>query len=363
MDVIRCFALLSVISIHFFLNTGFYDEVVSGWLMYCMMSVRTFTKCCVPLFLILSGYLMRTRRPNRKYYSKIVKTVGIYILSSLFCLIYRYVFLDAPVSPLGAVLDTLCYKAAPYSWYVEMYIGLFLIIPFLNVLYNNLGSKKEKQLLLLVFLILTALPSVANIHKAAGPAWWITPSISDEYTQIIPQWWMGIYPITYYFIGCYLSEYPIKIRIRWCALTIVGFTLVSAMFNFYRCRGTSFIWGEWQNWPSLLVVIQSVLVFTLFSKMNFTRLGNGAKGFLAKLSDWCLAAYLVSWIFDDLCYPALEKIQPNVQQRFFFMPIIVLVIYVCSLGLSAVINLIYQGLEKLFVRLTKGAHSKEKAIS
>ena len=363
MDFIRCFALLNVVSIHFPLNVGFYNEIVSGWLMYLMVVFRTFTQCCVPLFLLLSGYLMRTRQPTRKYYSKIIKTVGIYILSSLFCLLYRYIFLHESASLIGSVLDILCYAAAPYSWYIEMYLGLFLIIPFLNILYNNIGSKKEKQLLLLVFLILTALPSVMNIYRVADFGWWLHPSSSGGYTQIVPQWWIGIYPITYYFIGCYLSEYPIKIRIGWCGLAVLMVTFAAGTFGFYRSYGSRYIWGEWQEWPSLLVVIQSVLLFALFSNMNFNRLGSRTKSLLAKLSDWCLAAYLVSWIFEGFCYLVLERLQPNVQNRFFFMPIVVFTVYVCSLGLSAMINLIYQGVEKLFTRLIKGTRKNEKTVS
>ena len=29
--------------------------------------------------------------------------------------------------------------------------------------------------------------------------------------SLIPDWWIGIYPLTYYFIGCYLKEYKVTI--------------------------------------------------------------------------------------------------------------------------------------------------------
>jgi len=348
MDIVRCFACFSVVGVHFFLNSGFYHETVSGWLMYVMTLVRSMTSVCVPLFLILSGYLMNTRRPNWNYYSKLGKTVAVYILCSCFCLLYRYVFLHQPPSFVGAILDILCYTAAPYSWYIEMYLGLFLIIPFLNILYHNVGSKKGKQLLLLVFLAITSLPTVVNIFSLSGLDWWLTPSISKQYTQIIPQWWTGFYPITYYFIGCYLKEHPIKMRLRHCVGLFLGVTLVAGTFAYYRSYGAAFVGGPWISWNSLLVVLQTVLVFTLLSRLNYRWIAPKGCRFLAKLSDWSLGAYLVSWIFDDLFYPILANIQPNVLLRCCYMPVIVLVVFVCSMALSAVINLIYGCIDRLF---------------
>lgn len=61
MDLIRCVALLCVVGVHFFMHTGFYEQTVQGVGMYIAMVLRTFLMVCVPLFLILSGYLMRTK--------------------------------------------------------------------------------------------------------------------------------------------------------------------------------------------------------------------------------------------------------------------------------------------------------------
>ena len=67
LDVIRCIAVFSVISVHFFNNTEFYQQIVSGKRMYCMVIMRTFFMICVPLFLILTGFLMSKKELNRKY--------------------------------------------------------------------------------------------------------------------------------------------------------------------------------------------------------------------------------------------------------------------------------------------------------
>ena len=59
------------------------------------------------------------------------------------------------------ILSILDFSADSYAWYIEMYIGLFLIIPFLNILWNNLNDVGRKWLII-TLLGLTALPSLLN---------------------------------------------------------------------------------------------------------------------------------------------------------------------------------------------------------
>lgn len=130
LDVIRCIALFTVISVHFFMYNGFYDQVVAGRTMYIAVTFRAFFMVCVPLFLVLSGYLMNTKQLSKKYYLGIFKIIGIYVLASIACTLYKILFLNMNISIMQMIIEILNFKAAPYAWYVEMYIGLFLMILF-----------------------------------------------------------------------------------------------------------------------------------------------------------------------------------------------------------------------------------------
>ena len=141
-DIIRIFAFFCVTSVHFFLNNGFYSTVVEGKRMFVMTIMRSFFIICVPLFLTLSGYLLRKKQLEKKYYGKISRIIITYILASLFCVLYSVVFLKQDLTVKSVFLNILNFTAAPYSWYVEMYLGLFLLIPFLNIIYNSLPSRK-----------------------------------------------------------------------------------------------------------------------------------------------------------------------------------------------------------------------------
>ena len=229
LDVIRCVALFCVISVHYFGNSGFfYTQQVDGFPMFLLISLRNIFIICVPLFLLLSGYLMTNKQPSPAYYLKLIYTLFIYAAASLCCFLYGCFFLNEPFSPFILVFGTTGFSNAPYAWYVEMYVGLFLMIPFLNVLYHGLHTKKEKQFLLFTFMLLTALPSVVNIYCFRVPGWWSEPASSEAYKQLIPAWWENFYPVTYYFLGSYLREYPIKLKRSKHALLIAAVILLAA---------------------------------------------------------------------------------------------------------------------------------------
>ena len=77
LDITRILAFLCVVGIHFFLNNNFYNIPVRGLPMAGMISVRCFCMICVPLFLMLSGYLLKEKTLSRKYYSRIIYILAI----------------------------------------------------------------------------------------------------------------------------------------------------------------------------------------------------------------------------------------------------------------------------------------------
>lgn len=82
-DLIKCIAVFSVISVHFFANTGFYDKTISGNDMYIAVFFRTLFMICVPLFIITTGYLMKNKILSKKYYLGAVRVIIIYGLTTL----------------------------------------------------------------------------------------------------------------------------------------------------------------------------------------------------------------------------------------------------------------------------------------
>lgn len=345
-DIIRCLAFFFVVSVHFLLNNGFYSQIVEGERMFAMTLMRALFIICVPLFLMLSGYLLRKKDLTKKYYARIFKIVITYLFASVLCVVYSVFFLNQEITFTDILFKILNFSAAPYSWYIEMYLGLFLLIPFLNILYNNIPSKNWKLCLVITFVILTSLPSVINVYNFTSASWWALPSSSFETNKLIPAWWVGFYPITYYFIGNYLGEYGLKIKKSLNVLLIVLCTLVSGLYSYWRSYKTTFIKGSWCGYESLFNIVLTTLVFVLIININYEKLSPKLSSFIQKVSALCLGGYLVSWIFDSMFYPILSEKVPLVTSRFEYYFIIVPVIFVLSLITSFILSKIQCLIEK-----------------
>lgn len=352
-DLIRILAFFLVVSVHFFLNNGFYSCVVLGKRMYIMTLMRSFFIICVPLFLTLSGYLLRRKQLEKNYYKRLSKVIITYVLASLLCVIYSAVFLKQDLTIKSIILNILAFSAAPYSWYIEMYIGLYLLIPFLNIVYNTLPSQKCKIWLIITFIILTSLPSVLNIYNLNSLDWWLLPSASTDTNKIIPSWWEIIYPITYYYIGCYLSEYGLKINKVLNIVLIIFWTILSGTFCYWRSYKANFIWGPWCSYNSLFNVILTTLVFALIININYDKFPRKLSLFIQKISGLCLGGYLLSWIFDSIFYPMLIKKVPDVTKTLEYYFILVINVFVFSLMLSYLISKLQLLLEIIYVKSVK----------
>ena len=180
MDLIRLIALFCVNSVHFFLHCGYYKLEIDNLQMYLMTIIRSASTIGVPLFMILSGYLLRSKRIESYKYSKIIRIIVIYILASIANILYKHIFLGYYSTLKDAIKSIFDFSGANYSWYVEMYLGFFLLIPFLNVVWNGIDKRKRK-ILIVSLIFLTALPGVVNVYNFDAAGWVNQPSLSQDY--------------------------------------------------------------------------------------------------------------------------------------------------------------------------------------
>ena len=114
--------------------------------MLILATLRTSFMVCVPLFLLLTGYLVSAKKIPleignlKKYYKKIIPVFLSYAIGmTVIFAIYRLRG-DRSYNLQKLVFGILGYKE--YSWYVNMYIGLFLLSPFLTNIWASIGDKK-----------------------------------------------------------------------------------------------------------------------------------------------------------------------------------------------------------------------------
>lgn len=261
LDIVRVIAILFVISVHYFRNTTFYSIPTTGKTTGILLAFRWLFYTCVPLFIILTGYLSRNKEPNKKYYSGIKKVLISYFFISIICIIVRIFCFKEERRILYWLISPLNFTADGYSWYIEMYIGLFLLAPFLNVLYKGLDTKEKKQLLIVTLLILTGFPAVFNNYNILGL----------NKVEIFPNWWKEIYPITYYFIGSYIGEYKPKANKKYTILYILLVLLIQTSCFYLLVDGKSFSYNFYNGYGSALTTILSILIFITFYDIDIKK--------------------------------------------------------------------------------------------
>lgn len=337
LDLIRSFAVFFVLSVHFFMHSGFYDEIVVGPRMYFSTTVRTTFATCVPLFLLLSGYLMNQKTISKKYYFALSKVIIPYCFSILCIGIYRIIIGDAYTFA-SLILDIISFEY--YSWYIEMYIGLYLIIPFLNIIYNNMKSKEQKRLLLMICILLT-----------------ITPTFFNAFDKVIfPNWWQTCFPVAYYFLGTYIAEYKDKIciNIKLNALLITSSLLLTGGFCYWRSYNNVFNWGDWCTAGGFINLFNAPLIFLFLLRLSLEKLPTYVIYLIQTIAKVSLPIYLVSYIFDCWWYPILNA-NVALEQRLYYYPISIVITFGASLFLALVVEklstIIYLKLNDIFHKI------------
>ncbi|MEG2784383.1 MAG: acyltransferase family protein [Lachnospiraceae bacterium] len=337
LDIIRCIAIFSVISVHFFLKIDFYNTPIVGKRMYLMSIMRTFFMICVPLFLLLTGYLMNKKTMSKRYYWGIHRILVIYVLASICCILLTVFYLKKEVGFKQTIWSILDFSAAPYSWYINMYIGLFLLIPFLNILYWGLEKQKYKQWLICTLLLLTMFPSICNT------GWWTALTSGGAIHQVVPDWWGGIYPITYYYIGAYLKEYDWKLGKKLNLFLLVGAVLLFGTLNFYRSYGVAYVLDTFTAFEGAQSVCIAVLLFVFIKHLNCEKVPRWLNKIIVIVSEVSMGTYLLSWIFDMVVYSKINQMVPYIPNRLEYYVIAVPCVFVASTLLSYVIHAIYNG--------------------
>ena len=82
-DCIRISAFCLLLWLHFYLRNGFYHSAADGFWGFLAVMFRPVFMCCIPLFLMLTGYLKcgkswtdRYYRSNIAYYYKLCADLG-----------------------------------------------------------------------------------------------------------------------------------------------------------------------------------------------------------------------------------------------------------------------------------------------
>ena len=160
-----------------------------------------------------------------------------------------------------------------------------------------------------------------------------------------------------------MREYPPAIKKRYVFCLFSASILLFGSGFFLINRGELFSWSSYQDYGSLTTLVTAVTLFVFLLKIDVSSAPKGVKTLLMKISDLCLGAYLVSYIFDSYFYTKLNAEVTAVPERFKYYFLVVPVIFLCSLALSYVVNLIYKLICFICSKLVKITSKEEMGCS
>lgn len=323
-DLIKCFAIFFVIGQHFFIaNTYFLFVEYKGGAIFIQNIILEICRMAIPLFIITTGYLNNHIDFNKSFFWSFLKVLFTYILYSILTLLYRRYYLNETFSFIDDLILILSFKAIPYGWYVEMWIGLFLISPFINRFFSSIEGKNIKKLIIILF-CLTALPLFLN----------------RKGFDIFPDFWISLWPLLYYIIGKYINKYNVSISKKTIfflpfifLINPIANIIIPGTHSYYNFTG-----------DYLLMVPTSLIFFILCLQINLNN--SFLKKIIKKISILSFDIYLCCWIFDSLYYPILKKNNFISQSQFgYWFIIIVPIVLFSSLLFSQLIFFILKAIK------------------
>ncbi|MBQ9314538.1 MAG: acyltransferase family protein [Clostridia bacterium] len=311
LDIIRTIAVILVFVTHAIA----YKDVINinqlsfKWTIY--MIIRFLAMACVPLFLLLTGYLNSKKEISKKYYKGIIPILISYICISILEIVAMSIYNKTPINIKTSIIKILNFTANGYAWYFEMYIGLFLFIPFLNILYDHLNSKKEKFALVFSLAFLTFIPQIVKSFK-----------VGDMWLDITPDYWQIIYPITYFFIGKLIREYKPQLSMEKRILLLIIALAIPCTFCYLYSTETQYAWYIFNGFEALTNAFTAISIFLLFYdfEKKIPVIGN----IITEISICSFEMYLFSSIWDKYLY---SKYQYNM---FIMLCLVIIATYVSA---------------------------------
>lgn len=242
------FELLRIISIMLIMMMHSFGKLLSGFNEYMVIFISVIGNIGTTCFIILSGYF--------GVKCNVKKLMRLDIMIILYCLVGFAVdyWISGEVSLRNLVSCVIPITSHRY-WFLSCYFFLCILSPYLNEYLDGISRQRMKQLILVMLLLFTVLPTVFGF-------------------DVMQDGGKGLVNMTLaYVIGRYLGKYGKESRINLgtakCLLCLILLLAVNMCLNsaMYRFTGSTANYYARDN--SIFTVLEAVLLFQLFLGWSF----------------------------------------------------------------------------------------------
>lgn len=288
LDYARTFAILCVIVVHSTESIYPINADTMAMLPFVkkiiVISLFTFGRLGVPVFLFLTGYLLLDRPYDEKGIQRFYRHnfVPLLLTTELWIIIYEAFiswYTNTPVDVWAALKDLLFLKQCNLShmWYMPMIIGMYLGIPLMSNAVKTCNLRYLELLIGIAFIVLFCPPVLNTFLYAEGKE---SINFCLDFS-----WTGGIYGIM--MLSGYCVKKGVFAAVKTPFVVLVGmFSFIVTVYAQYFSNVRNIDCGVWYNSGSLILC--SFSVFLLIKRWNPKE-----RKLVAQISIFSFGIYLI----------------------------------------------------------------------
>ena len=287
-ELLRIIAMLGVIILHYnnaSIGGGFKYAEYGSADYYVISTFESIFICAVDLFILISGYFMVN--DQKRNLIKPIKLVVQLIIFKLGTYLF-YVCVGRSVFSSSLLINSII----PNNYFVILYVVLYLISPYINIVIRSLDSKQQKKMVMILVGVFSIYASVTDIicHFKGVALKGLSPIGFDGnqagYTIVIF--------VLMYIIGAYIRLNEDKFKKRKTAgLLVTLLVLVAVDVSWpYLSRLLGSYKSIAYSYHNPVVITMAIVAFLIFFRMDI-----GEKPIINKLAKGGFSVYLLHQVF------------------------------------------------------------------
>lgn len=248
-ELIRIIAMIFIIIHHYALHGGLLTITSYSANKYIGAICFLNGKIGVNLFILISGYFL----VNSKFEIKKLLKITLQVFSYTIPLFMLFVLIKNDITK-ELIKKTFLPITYGAYWFITIYIGLYILSPFINKFIKSVSQKNLQVLFIILFILFCVIPTITSTTKFMGNLqWFIFMYMLGAYIQLYGinkikkstlKWWV---------IGLYIV-YAIVV----CGITYISQTDVKQFSRIYQVIEMNY----------LIPFLISIFMFLLFENLN-----------------------------------------------------------------------------------------------
>lgn len=254
-ELLRILTICGVVVLHYNGNVAFSLVTPNSLNMYVLYGLEVLFICAVNLFVLISGYFLSATE-QRKSIKALELVIQVIILGGI-----KYLAAGL-LSGQGVSIRTLIGAMIPNNYFVTLYLTVYLLSPYVNVLLDRLSKKQFGILLGLCFCLFSVWPTVLDLAtELTGmgfPGLYTTNTGGSQYGYSVVNFMLM------YMIGAYIRRHDFGKNCKASSL----------MLGLVGCIGVLYVWQlrfaqTARAYSNPFVIAVGIIIFLLFQRIHF----------------------------------------------------------------------------------------------